>query len=41
MFCWASMPNLQTFNKFVQGGFYEQDWCNYKDKYKINNIDLE
>lgn len=30
-----------SFNKFVQNGFYEQNWCNFGDKYKISNIDYE
>ena len=32
---------FSSFYKFVQKGFYENDWCNFEDKYKINNIDLE
>ena len=32
---------FSSFNKFVQSGFYEQDWCNFEDKYKINNFNLE
>ena len=32
---------FSSFNKFVQSGFYEQDWCNFEDKYKINNLNLE
>ena len=32
---------FSSFNKFVQRGFYENDWCNFEDKYKINNMDLE
>lgn len=30
-----------SFNKFVQNGFYEQDWCNFEDKYKISYLDYE
>ncbi|MGN0030453.1 MAG: REP-associated tyrosine transposase [Candidatus Gastranaerophilaceae bacterium] len=30
-----------SFDKFVQNGFYEQDWCNFEDKYKISNLDYE
>ena len=32
---------VKAFNKFVQNGFYEQDWCNFEDKYKISNLDYE
>ena len=32
---------FSSFDKFVQSGFYEQDWCNFEDKYKINNLNLE
>lgn len=32
---------FSSFNKFVQNGFYEQDWCNFEDKYKISNLDYE
>ena len=28
-------------SKFVQNGFYEQDWCNFEDKYKISNLGYE
>ena len=30
-----------AFNKFVQNGYYEKDWCNFDDKYKISNLDYE
>ena len=30
-----------SFSKFVQNGFYEQNWCNFGDKYKISNIEYE
>jgi putative transposase len=30
-----------TFNKFVQMGMYEKEWCNFGDKNKINDLDLE
>ena len=32
---------FSSFNKFVQNGFYEQDWCNFEDKHKINNCSFE
>ena len=32
---------FSSFNKFVQRGYYEKDWCNFENKYKINDIDLE
>ena len=50
LFCWADMPNLQaapkdwqysSFNKFVKDGYYENDWCNFEDKYDINKLDYE
>lgn len=30
-----------SFNKFVQNGYYEQHWCNFEDKYNINELDYE
>lgn len=30
-----------SFNIFVKNGYYEKDWCNFEDKYKINNLSLE
>lgn len=30
-----------SFHRFVEMGFYEQNWCNFEDKYNINNFDLE
>jgi len=32
---------FSSFNKFVQKGYYEQNWCNYEDKYNINKLDYE
>ena len=29
------------FQKFVEQGFYQEDWCNFLDKYKINELDYE
>lgn len=33
--------NYSSFNKFVKIGYYEKDWCNFEDKYKINEMDCE
>ena len=30
-----------TFEKFVSQGYYEKDWCNFSNKYKINELDYE
>lgn len=30
-----------TFNKFVNNGYYENDWLNYDDKYNIKELDFE
>lgn len=30
-----------SFNKFVEDGYYEKDWCNFEDKYNINKLDYE
>ncbi len=30
-----------TFNKFVQDGFYEADWCNFGDKYNLKDMNLD
>lgn len=30
-----------SFNKFVQNGYYEKDWCNFEDKHNINTLDYE
>lgn len=30
-----------SFHKFVQNNFYEKDWCNFGDKYKINQLNME
>ncbi len=30
-----------SFKKFAQNGYYELDWCNFDDKYKINELDYE
>ena len=30
-----------SFKKFVKNNFYEENWCNFYDKYKINELDYE
>ena len=30
-----------SFNKYVKNGQYEENWCNFEDKYNINDLDLE
>ena len=30
-----------SFNKFVEDGYYEKDWCNFENKYNINELDYE
>ena len=30
-----------SFNKFVAKGYYEKDWCNFEDKYRIYDLDYE
>ena len=30
-----------SFHKFVEQGLYKEDWCNFEDKYKINELDYE
>ena len=30
-----------SFIKYVQSGYYEINWCNFDDKYKINKLDYE
>ena len=30
-----------TFNKFVQNGYYEKDWYNFKNEYNIDELDYE
>ncbi len=32
---------FSSFKKFVNNNFYENNWCNIEDKYKINNLDYE
>lgn len=30
-----------SFKKYVYRGYYENDWCNFEDKYNINSLDFE
>ena len=30
-----------SFYKFVEQGMYDKNWCNFDDKYKINELDYE
>lgn len=30
-----------SFKKFFKLGYYEENWCNFEDKYKINTLNLE
>ena len=30
-----------SFKKFVNNGYYEENWCNFRDKNNINNLELE
>ena len=30
-----------TFEKFVRLGFYDENWCNFDNKYKISDLDFE
>lgn len=30
-----------SFKKFVNEGFYDIEWCNFEDKHKINDMNLE
>lgn len=32
---------FSSFKKFVSNDYYENNWCNIEDKYKINNLDYE
>ena len=32
---------FSSFNKFVQRGFYENDWCNFNNEYNIDELDYE
>ena len=30
-----------SFKMFVKNKYYDIDWCNFEDKYKINSMDYE
>lgn len=30
-----------SFNKFVENNYYDINWCNFEDKYKIKDLNLE
>ena len=30
-----------SFKKFVRNGYYDIDWCNFEDKYKISDMNIE
>lgn len=32
---------FSSFQKFVKNGYYDEDWCNFNDKYDIINMDIE
>jgi len=32
---------FSSFDKFVKNGFYENDWANFDDTYRINELNLE
>lgn len=32
---------FSSFKKFVRDGFYEENWCNFDDKNKISDTNLE
>ena len=32
---------FSSFNKFVKNNFYDLNWCNYDDKNKISEMNLE
>ena len=33
--------NYSSFGKFVKSNWYEENWCNFNDEYKINELNLE
>ena len=33
--------NFSSFKKFVANGYYDNDWCNFEDRNKINLLDYE
>ena len=32
---------FSSFKKFVENKYYENDWCNFEDKHKISEMDIE
>lgn len=32
---------FSSFQRFVNNGYYENDWCNFGDKYKVIELDYE
>ena len=32
---------FSSFNKFVKEGLYEENWCNFNDKYGLNKMNIE
>lgn len=36
----AAYP-YSSFEKFVKMGYYDKDWCNFEDKYKIDKLNYE
>ncbi len=32
---------FSSFRNFVQNGYYDENWCNFNDKYDILNMNLE
>lgn len=33
--------SFSSFNRFVKNGYYDINWCNFGDKYRINDLHLE
>ena len=33
--------NFSSFKNFVKNGYYDENWCNFEDKYNILNLNLE
>ena len=32
---------FSSFQKFVNQGFYDKDWCNFNNKYKIDELNYD
>ena len=32
---------FSSFHKYVKRKFYEESWCNFEDKNKINDLNIE